>query len=104
MCTFALVMKRILVATFIICSFFAITAQNSENSQTLSSGNKDAITEDKAEKTSYAWTVIEPLGLRQQSTIDTLLYNYYHKMRANKHTKNTIKNTHKIQRKIKRNY
>lgn len=79
MCTFALVMKRILVATFIICSFFAITAQNSENSQTLSSGNKDAITEDKAEKTSYAWTVIEPLGLRQQSTIDTLLYNYYHK-------------------------
>ena len=26
---------------------------------------------------SYAWTVQQPLGLRDSSTIDTLLYNYY---------------------------
>lgn len=26
---------------------------------------------------SYAWTISEPLGLRYQSTIDTLQYNYY---------------------------
>lgn len=27
---------------------------------------------------SYAWQLIEPLGLHKESTIDTLLYNYQH--------------------------
>lgn len=28
---------------------------------------------------SYAWTTLPPLGLHQEATIDTLLYNYYQK-------------------------
>ena len=79
MCTFAFVMKRILFAIYIISSFFAISAQNVDNSQTLSANSEDAVISDKVEKSSYAWTIIEPLGLREESTIDTLLYNYYHK-------------------------
>ena len=58
MCTFAFVMKRILIAIYIISSFFAISAQNVDNSQTLSANSEDAVISDKVEKSSYAWTII----------------------------------------------
>lgn len=77
MCNFALVMKKILIVILLCCSFFAVIAQDEQDNE-LPEVKEEA--EQKAQNTaSYAWTVIEPLGLREKSTIDTLLYNYYHR-------------------------
>lgn len=70
-------MKKITLITIIIFSCLYSSASNitsqSKNKKENSSTSK---TEDLSSK-SYAWTVIEPLGLRSKASIDTLLYNYY---------------------------
>ena len=79
MCNFALAMKRIITSIIIIVSYLSLLAQN-ETQQVSSTNNNDTSNDIKTEsKSSYAWTVIDPLGLRQEASIDTLLYNYYHK-------------------------
>ena len=79
MCNFALAMKRIITSIIIIVSYLSLLAQN-ETQQVSSTNNNDTSNDIKTEsKSSYAWTVIDPLGLRQEASIDTLLYNYYHR-------------------------
>lgn len=70
-------MKRLIATTIIICSFGAVMAQN--DSQQIPTENVEGSGSAKSTKTvtSSAWTIIEPLGLREESTIDTLLHNYY---------------------------
>lgn len=67
-------MKKILIYIIFCCSFIALNAQNESNEE-------EQKTQEESTQTSksYAWTLMEPLGLREESTIDTLLYNYYHK-------------------------
>ena len=72
MCNFVLIMKKILIAIILYCSFFAIFAQNEPTEVSTTSPQEEA-----QQPASYAWTLLEPLGLREKSTIDTLLYNYY---------------------------
>lgn len=69
-------MKRIISILVFICSFVAIYAQN-EISQPQSSVIGSSSKENTKIVVPSAWTIIEPLGLREESTIDTLLYNYY---------------------------
>lgn len=77
MCNFALRMKKLLLSIILCCSFFAVFAQDEpENALSEVKEKSDKKTQNTA---SYAWTMIEPLGLREKSAIDTLLYNYYHK-------------------------
>ena len=74
MCNFAFTMKKILIYIIFCCSFIALNAQNESNEE------KQKTQEESTQTSkSYAWTLMEPLGLREESTIDTLLYNYYHK-------------------------
>lgn len=70
-------MKRLIATTIIIFSFWAVLAQN-EN-QEIPTGNVEGSGASKPAKIakSSAWTIIQPLGLRDESTIDTLLHNYY---------------------------
>ena len=72
MCNFAHIMKKILITIILYCSFLVILAQNEPTDESTAS-----IQEKTQQPTSYAWTLLEPLGLREKSTIDTLLYNYY---------------------------
>ena len=70
-------MKNLLLVILLCCSFFVINAQDEQNNELPEI--KESEEEMPQSTASYAWTVIEPLGLREKSTIDTLLYNYYHK-------------------------
>lgn len=74
MCNFALVMKKVFITIILLYSFVFIYAQDELNNESIEIHKQDSLKVD-----SYAWTLIEPLGLREKSTIDTLLYNYYHK-------------------------
>lgn len=74
MCNFALVMKKVLITIILLCSFVIIYAQDELNFESKGTDKEETLKSD-----SYAWTLIDPLGLREKSTIDTLLYNYYHK-------------------------
>ncbi len=60
-------MKRLLLILSIIFSISATQAASTKNDQSKTP---------KVVAPSYAWKVIEPLGLREESTIDTLFTNY----------------------------
>ena len=67
-------MKKVFITIILLYSFVFIYAQDELNNESIEIHKQDSLKVD-----SYAWTLIEPLGLREKSTIDTLLYNYYHK-------------------------
>lgn len=70
-------MKRLVATTIIICSFGAVMAQNDGQQMPIENVEGSGSTKSTKTITSSAWTIIEPLGLREESTIDTLLHNYY---------------------------
>lgn len=78
--------KRILMIVACITAVLAVTAQSSRGSSSASSGSRSASSghdhthtgaAGNIKQIATAWKPIAPLGLHEESTIDTLLYNYY---------------------------
>lgn len=76
---FALIMKKIVAIIVILTAWINVYAQNSSHNQLSKGSDKTTYVTDTISALSYAWQVLPPLGLREPSTIDTLLYNYYQK-------------------------
>ena len=78
MCNFVHIMKRLYIIIIFCISYFASIAQD-KSDDVDSSSISEHETQNGDSSESYAWIMIDPLGLRERSSIDTLMLNYYHK-------------------------
>lgn len=69
-------MKKLTFILLFFVTCFGIQAQHSHDSNRKNKTDKTS-TSDELSSKSYAWTIVEPLGLREKAPIDTMLYNYY---------------------------